>query len=152
LALRAGLGAAVAIGLAQLLKLEFPIYALIAAVIVTDFSPKQSSALGLQRLAATVVGAAIGALVRLGFEPSALAIGLSILVAMSVCQFVRLPGGAKVAGYIAGIIMLDHGEQPWMYAFYRLIETALGIVVAWLISLVPRLIRAPEPEHDDSAG
>ena len=42
------------------------------------------------------------------------------------------------------IVVLDHSVEPWHYAFYRLIETALGVVVAWLISYVPKLIRIEE--------
>jgi len=149
LALRASVGAGVSIGLAQLFRLEYPIYALVAAVLVTDFSPAQTSKLGVQRIGATVVGAVCGAIIRLGLAPDPWTIGLSILVAMSICHVARLAGGAKVAGYIAGIVVLSHGDQPWVYAFYRLIETALGIGVAWIISFVPRLIRMEDPGMAD---
>jgi uncharacterized membrane protein YgaE (UPF0421/DUF939 family) len=59
---------------------------------------------------------------------------------MLVCSLVRMQEGAKVAGYICGIVMLAYGAEPWSYAIYRLIETILGIGVAWVISLVPKLI------------
>ena len=68
------------------------------------------------------------------FPPGPLAIGLGVPVAMLICQLMRASEGAKVAGYICGIVLLDHGAQPWQYAFLRCIETALGVVVAWLIS------------------
>lgn len=144
LAVRAALAAGVSIGLARLLQLEYPIYALVAAVIVTDFSPLETRRLGLLRLIATVIGAVIGGALRSVLEPSAWAIGLGILLAMAVCQG-RLKGSAKVAGYISGIVMLDHGENVAVYAVYRFVETAIGIGVAWAISFVPRLIRIEEP-------
>jgi hypothetical protein len=64
LAMRAGLAAGLSIAIAQFFKLEYPIYAFIAAVIVTDLSPAQSRRLGFIRIVATVVGALLGAAER----------------------------------------------------------------------------------------
>jgi uncharacterized membrane protein YgaE (UPF0421/DUF939 family) len=144
-AVRAALAAGLSVLLAQLCKFEHPIYALIAAVIVTDLSPSRTTKLGLQRLAATVVGASCGAVAGTLLGAPAWAIGLSIFVAMAMCHLLRVPDGANVAGYICGIVMIAHGTHPWTYAFFRLIETSLGIGVAWLLSLVPALIHVEEP-------
>mgnify|MGYP001275648994 CR=1 FL=1 len=65
---------------------------------------------------------------------------------MLACNLVRMQEGAKVAGYICGIVMLSYGSEPWSYAFYRLLETMLGIGVAWGISFVPKLIRSDQSE------
>ena len=143
---RAALAAGVSVLLAQLCRFDHPIYALIAAVIVTDLSPSRTTKLGLQRLVATVAGASCGAVASMVLGASAWAIGLSIFFAMAICHLLRVSDGAKVAGYICGIVMIAHGEHPWIYAFFRLIETALGIGVAWLLSLVPMLIHVEEPE------
>jgi uncharacterized membrane protein YgaE (UPF0421/DUF939 family) len=137
------------VALALLCRFEYPIYALIAAVIVTDLSPSRTSKLGLQRIVATVVGATCGAMLRQVFQPSAGAIGFGILVAMLICHVSRVNDSAKVAGYICGIVMVAHGTHPWSYAFLRFTETVLGIGVAWLISFVPKLIRIDET---DSSG
>jgi hypothetical protein len=55
-----------------------------------------------------------------------------------------------VAGYICGVIVLDRSLEPWHHAYSRLIETLLGIVVAWAISYVPKLIRLNEPTKPDT--
>ena len=62
-------------------------------------------------------------------------------MAMLICQVLQARDGAKVAGYICGIIVFDHSAEPWQYAFFRFIETSLGVAVAWLISYVPKLIQ-----------
>jgi uncharacterized membrane protein YgaE (UPF0421/DUF939 family) len=144
LALRAAVAAGLSVALAWLCRFEYPIYALIAAVIVTDLSSSQTRKLGTQRLVATVVGATCGATLRQVFQPSVWVIGIGILLAMLICQFSRARDGAKVAGYICGIIVVAHGTHPWAYAFLRFAETVLGIGVAWLISFVPKLIRVQE--------
>ena len=83
------------------------------------------------------------------FSPSAWAIGLGILVAMLICHVSRVNDGAKVAGYICGIVVVEHGTHPWSYALLRFTETVLGIGVAWLISFVPKVIQIDET---DSTG
>ena len=146
LATRCAVAATLAFAMAQVLKLDYPVFALIAAVIGTDLTPAQSRELGLRRLIATVVGAVLGAAgTSLGFV-GVWAVGPSILIAMIICQLVGASEGAKVAGYICAlIVLLDESTQPWHYAFFRMVETALGVSVAWSISYVPKLLR---PDDD----
>jgi uncharacterized membrane protein YgaE (UPF0421/DUF939 family) len=118
--------AGLSIAVAQLFKLEHPIYAFLAAVIVTDLSPSQSRRLGSHRIVATVVGAVCGAALSQVLPPGAWAIGLSILLAMLACQLLQCPEGAKVAGFTCAIVVLEHSPEPWSSACFRLIETALG--------------------------
>jgi hypothetical protein len=66
------------------------------------------------------------------------------LIAMAICNVCNFSGGAKVAGFVSAVVLLSYGEHPWVHAWYRLSETILGIGVAWLISLVPRLIQLDE--------
>ena len=145
LAMRAGLAAGLSIAIAQFFKLEYPIYAFIAAVIVTDLSPAQSRRLGFNRIVATVVGALLGAALSAAVPPGPATVGVSIVLAMLACHLIRAPESAKVAGFICGLVVFDHASEPFHYAFFRLIETVLGVAVAWAISYVPKLIRAEQP-------
>lgn len=148
LALRVALAALLAFGIADLLRLQHPIYAFIAAVIVTDLSPSLSRRLGLTRIASTIIGAAAGAALSQALGPGLLSLGISVLAAMLACQVLRVSEGAKVASYICGLILIDHRGEPWLYAFDRFVETLLGVLVAWAVSAVPRLIRPGEGEEE----
>src|SRR5205807_6526540 len=97
LALRAAVAAALSIAIAQALKLEHPIYAFLAAVIVTDLLPSQSRQLGLRRLVATVLGAACGAAPSPVLGAGPWAVGLGVLFAMLMSQLFRAQDAAKVA-------------------------------------------------------
>jgi len=149
MALRAAVAASLSFAIAQLLNLEHPIFAFTAAVIVTDLKPAQSRELGLRRLGATAMGGMIGAALSFALPPGPLSIGASVLVAMLIADMLGVHDGAKMAGYICGLIVLEQSPEPWNEAVYCVIETALGVSVAWLISYVPKLF-PPEEESEAS--
>jgi uncharacterized membrane protein YgaE (UPF0421/DUF939 family) len=138
------------LAIAQFLGLSTPIFAFIAAVIVTDLNPSESRRLGWRRIVATVVGALCGALLGQWMHPNPWTIGLSVGATMLICQLLQAQEGAKVAGFTCGIIMLLPGEDPWIDAFFRFAETVLGVGVAWSISYVPKLIRIAESESQSA--
>lgn len=146
LALRASVAAAVSLAIAKFLGLQPLIFAFIAAVIVTDLDPAQSRQLGLRRIVATVIGALCGAIFSQLIPANPWTIGLATLVTMLICELLRVPDGAKVAAFTCGIIMLIPGEAPWVNALDRFAETIIGVVVAWSVSYVPKLIRVEEPQ------
>jgi uncharacterized membrane protein YgaE (UPF0421/DUF939 family) len=139
LSLRAAVAAAVAYALAEILELEYPIYALIAAVIVSDLSPARTRRLGVQRLIATIIGVACGIAASIALPGGIVSIAVSIMAAMLICHLLQAPDSAKVAGYVCGIVVIAYAADPWSYAFYRFVETVIGMAVAWLISLIPKL-------------
>ena len=92
--------------IAQALKLDYPIFALAAAVIATDLTPARSRELGFRRLVATAIGGLSGALAASMHLVGIWAVAPSILIAMLICQGVGAYEGARIAGYICGIIVL----------------------------------------------
>ena len=150
LSLRAGVSAALAVAIARILDLQYPVYALLAAVIVLDLSPSKTRQLALQRLAGTLLGATVGAALSFVLPAGPLAIGVSILAAMLLSHVAHLQAAAKLAGYVCGIVILSHADYPLSYAVYRVIETFLGIAMAVLVSLVPKLLRVEIPDKTDS--
>ena len=93
--IRAALAAGLSVAIAQLLRLQFPLYALIAAVIVTDLSASQTRKLALRRLGGTVLGATLGAVLSPLLSPTPWAIGLAIMAAMFLSHLLRLQDAAK---------------------------------------------------------
>jgi uncharacterized membrane protein YgaE (UPF0421/DUF939 family) len=139
------------VAIAERLRLPFPIYSMIAAVIDTDLSAAQTRRLGAPRVAGTLIGGAVGAALISMLQPGPVAAMVGIMSAMLISHLLRLSdAAAKVAGYVSGVVLLEHGSQPWLYAWLRLIEMLLGIVAAILVAFLPRLLRT-EP-HDSKAA
>ena len=142
LATRSAVSATLAFSIAEALKLDYPIFALAAAMIATDLTPAETRERGFRRLVATGIGGLFGALAASMNLVGIWAVGPSILIAMLICHGVGAYNGATMAVYICGIIvLLDNGDSPWHYAFFRTAETALGVLLAWGISYVPKLLR-----------
>src|SRR5438046_7254751 len=126
LSLGAASAAAFAIALAELLRFDFPVYAMTSAVVVTGLQPSKTRKLALPRLAGTVLGAILGAATCAVVRPNAWEVGAGILAAMFLSHLLGLRDAARVAGYVCGIVLFNFGEHPWFYGFHRSIEPALG--------------------------
>jgi len=151
---RAATAAGLAVAMAQVLRLEFPIYAMIGAVIVTDLSAARTRQLGGTRMVGTILGAVFGAV----FSPLGAIHDLGVIVmvagifaAMFTSHLLRMKDSAKVAGYVCGVVLLTHSDHPWSYALYRGLETGLGIAAAFSVGMVPKLLRM-EMDQPDSAA
>ena len=153
--IRAATAAGLAVAIAQLLGLRSPLYALIAAILVTDLSPARTRHLAVPRLAGTVLGAALGAVISpLGAIHSigAIMIGAAVFTTVFTSHLLGVKDAAKVAGYVCGVVLLTHSDRPWSYAWYRVLETCLGIAAGVFVSLVPKLMRADELKESESKG
>lgn len=144
LPVRATAAAVLSLLVAQALELPHPIYAFISAVIVTDLQPSTSRQLGLRRIWATVIGAACGAVMTPIVPVGPAGVGIGLLSAMLLAQVLKAGEGVKVAGYICGIVLLEHAAEPHSYAFLRFVETVIGVLAAWGISYVPKLLPGGE--------
>jgi len=142
LAVRAAVAAGLSVAIAQYLRLEHPLYAMIAAVIVIDLSPGETRHLGLTRFGGTVIGAGVGGLLSQTMRSNPFSLALGILVSMVLSSVLRLKDAARLAGFVSGIVLLNYSEAPWPYTYHRLLETTLGIAMAVLVSYVPKLIPA----------
>src|SRR6266550_1355469 len=111
LSLRAASAAAFAIALAERLRLQFPIYAMSSAVVVTDLQPAKRRAVALPRLAGTALGAIVGAAICAVLRPNAWEVGAGILAAMFFSHLLGLRDAARVAGYVCGIVLFDFGDH-----------------------------------------
>lgn len=134
--------------IAQLLQLPHPVYALITAIIVTDLDATRTRHLGGVRIVATIIGSGVGMLYGMVLGRGMPAMMLAVATAMLLTELMRSGETAKVAGFVACLVLLVDDGMSFAYAFYRSVETIVGICVAWLLALVPPLFgRSAKPNE-----
>jgi uncharacterized membrane protein YgaE (UPF0421/DUF939 family) len=134
LALRAALASVVGVAVAQLLRLPYPLYALLAAVLVSDTSGAITWHRGAHYLLGTTLGAIAGAVLGFCLGAGLWVIGVAVFAAILSCLLLGLTEASKVAGYVAGIVVLEESDHRWGYAFERFCETAIGVGSALLVA------------------
>jgi Fusaric acid resistance protein family len=135
-ALKIAAAATLAYVMAESLHWEYPFYAVIAAIIVMGSTAGSTWSLSIQRIIGTVIGAIAGALFSLAIGSTPWALGLSIFSTIFLTSAWKLSEAAKLASYVSAIVILNHTQHPWLYAWGRLLETLLGISAALSVSHV----------------
>jgi len=133
---RTAVAATVSFVIARLFRLPEAYWAPIATVVVMESTWRATLATSLQRIAATALGAAAGALVATYFGGSALAFGISAFLIGLLCWVARLEKGAyRYACVTLTIVMLvPRLTTPWTGAVHRFFEVSLGIAIALLVT------------------
>src|SRR4051794_36270464 len=109
LSLRAAVAAGLACVAARLLHMQHPLYAMISAIVVTDLVPAETRKHALPRLAGTLLGSVVGAVISMFFPPGVVVAVFGIFVAM-FASHLCLEAAAKVAGLVCGIVLLEHTD------------------------------------------
>jgi len=131
--------------ISQLLKLEYPFYAAIAALISMQSSVYETFTVGRNRMFGTFIGAVFGLIGSLIFPNNAILCGIGVILVIYLCVLLKWPKAIIISCVVFLVIMTNMGgRNPWIFSASRLIETFLGIVIAVIInySIVP-------PKHID---
>lgn len=133
--LKTALAVALCILISKLLKLEYPFYVAIAAIISMESSITSSYKAGRNRMAGTLVGALTG-LIFASIQPgNALLCGLGTIVLIYVCERFHWNNSISIAGIVFIAIMVNlNGKSPLLYGASRILDTSIGISVAILIN------------------
>ena len=138
--IRASLASLLAAWVALRLGMDYPIYAVIAAIVVTDSNPDVTRKMGFSRLMGNMIGACLGALFGTFLGHSALAMAGGVLFSILFTDLIGLRDTQRITAYITGIVILFHGDSPWLYAKDRFIETTIGLFFAVLVSVVMEVV------------
>lgn len=131
-----------------------PFYACIASVICMQTSVHASVAQGLSRIVGTLVGGGTGLLAVLlnhrlpGPLASTVIFGFFASLTIWLCSLMRQPGACSIAAVVCCAVMFSHsgsGMEAVFYTVARMLETAVGIVVAVAVNRILPTPKQPDP-------
>ena len=132
--IKTGLAVTLSIIVANILHLEYPFYAAIAAIISMDKTAMNSVKMGRNRLLGTFIGAVVGTVLSYIDCGNPFLCGLGIIIATTLCNIFKLKGSVTISGVVLCAIMVLITKPPLYYATTRIIDTAVGIGIAVLVN------------------
>src|SRR3989454_1692149 len=131
-AIRTAVAATVSVIIARLVQMPEAYWAAIATLVVMQSTLGATLTLSIERIAATAVGASVGALEANYFRSNLVTYAVAIFLVGLLSFAFRLEKTAyRYASITLTIIVLiPRSEAPWAIALHRFIEVSVGIIVA----------------------
>ena len=127
----------VSIYLSQLLRLEYPYFVAMTAIISMDRTARLSIQMGRNRVLGTFIGAIIGVLFTTIDRANPLLAGLGILIIILISNKLNLPGSITVGSFVCVAIMvhIPNDVSPFFYGLHRTLDSLFGALIAFIINL-----------------
>jgi len=133
--IKTSIAVTVSIVLANVLELNSPFFAGIAALITMQGSVIDSFRLGRDRIFGTVLGASVGLIGSLILPGNPILIGIGTIIIIYISLLLEWKKPISIAGVVFISIMLnleDSGQL--LYSLNRIFDTFVGIMVAVLVN------------------
>jgi uncharacterized membrane protein YccC len=147
-AFRTAVAATASVIIARLVQMPEAYWAAIATLVVMQSTLGATLTLSIARIAATALGASVGALEANYFRVNLVAYAVAIFLIGLLSFAFRLEKTAyRYASITLTIIVLiPRSEAPWATALHRFIEVSVGIIVALAVVALWPEHRRPSPD------
>jgi len=136
---KTGLATVLAYGVTELLGLPMGFWAVLTTVIVMQMNVADSINMCIYRFTGTALGAAIGLAMLLITPHKPMPMALSLFASVGFCAYMtRYNSRYRMAAITAVIVLLaGAGEaDPLTFSMYRVLEIAVGVGCAFLVSVL----------------
>lgn len=129
--IKTALAVTLCILIAKALRVEYPFFSAIAAIIAMESTVTAGFIAGRNRMLGTLVGAATGLLFVQLLPENALLSGIGVMFIIYVCTRMEWNNSIAIATIVFLAIMLNlQGHDPLLYSLNRIQDTLLGVTVA----------------------
>ena len=127
----------ISIYLSQLLKLEYPYFVAMTAIISMDRTARLSINMGRNRVIGTFLGATIGIIFATIDRGNPILAGIGILIIILISNKLNLPGSITVGSFVCVAIMvhIPNDMSPFFYGIHRTLDSLFGAFIAFVINL-----------------
>lgn len=135
--IKTGVAVAITLLVCEFFKVTNPFFAAIAAIFAMESSIDGTLVVVRDRLFGTI----LGALVAIGFTSfvpvNPLTMGIGIIIVIYLCNLFKWEGTIKISTVVFVAIALGFEEGGQVsYAFYRTIDTFIGLSISALINML----------------
>lgn len=149
--IKTGTAALLAHGLTQVLGLPMGFWAVLSTVIVMQVHLADSIKLCLERFQGTALGAAIGLAALALLMGTAAPLWLGLFLSVAFCAYMtRYDERYRMAAITVVVLLGAQGEEhPLLFGLYRVLEIGVGVLCAFVVSVLlwPRRAGTALKEH-----
>ena len=129
----------------------FTLYSSVAAIVCLQSSIENTIKSGLSRLLGSVIGGAAGLavlpLLAINENIYLILVPAFVIGVIYLCNAIKRPGAATICAivFISIALVTKYGTDPFIEAFYCIVETVIGIVIATVINrfIFPAALKEP---------
>lgn len=134
-AIRVGIAASLCMLVSSLLKLKFPFFVLLPAVMPISTFFGETIKFGVNRIIGSSIGALIGIIFITIQEQNILLIGIGVILIIYVCNYLKWNSTTSIACLVFASIMVGvKGSSAIVYSAHRLLDTFIGIGITTLVN------------------
>ncbi|MDD6468271.1 MAG: aromatic acid exporter family protein [Erysipelotrichaceae bacterium] len=132
--IKTGIAVTLSLWVSMLLRLEYPFFVAMTAIISMDKTAMNSMKMGKNRIAGTFIGAIVGILLSYIDRGNPILCGLGIILMIVICNSLKLKGSISIGGIVLLAIMVHTDKTPLFYGFNRTLDTIIGAGIALLVN------------------
>ena len=126
------------------LNVNYPLFVTIGAIVSMQSSLNESFQSGLNRILGTIVGAVIG-IVFFNISPNNIFLtGFGIILLITINNKMNWSKSLVISLIVFSSIMMSYGQNVVLNSALRVIDTTLGIIIAFVINTV-----ISPPKHEE---
>lgn len=132
-AIKVGVAATLCIFISNLLKLKFPFFVLLPAVMPISTYFGETIKFGLNRFIGSCLGALIGVLLATIQTENIVLIGLGVVILIYLCNYLKWGSTTSISCLVFVSIMISAKETAFVYSVHRLLDTFIGIAITTFV-------------------